>query len=143
MLHFILALFTFFVEALQSCKAAFIHDNVMDFGVTYIYSACNRLDICSQQPATYAEATSTYTLGNTTSISVAAPSNRTGSGRSVVVAAINSGSITGTGTGTHWAITRTGSSELVATTTLASNQAVTSGNKFTLDSIEIGFPDPS
>jgi len=61
------------------------------------------------------------------------------------VAAITSsatGSITGTGTATHYAISN-GSDTLYATGSLSASQAVTSGNTFTLAAFTIAIPDPA
>jgi hypothetical protein len=119
----------------------FINDRVFDNGLTVLDTEANRLDICSTEPATYTAATSTNTLGNKTSLSVGAPTDRTPSGRKVVVAAITDGTVTGTGTATHWAITDTANSRLLATGSLSASQAVTSGNTFTLGAFDIGIPD--
>ena len=43
---------------------AFINDEVFDQGLDYADTNGTRIDICSQEPATYAAATSTFTLGN-------------------------------------------------------------------------------
>ena len=120
---------------------SFIADYVLDAALAKLDTEANRLDICSQEPTTYTEATSTYTLGNKTSLSVGAPADRTPNGRKVTVAAITGGSVTATATATHWAIVDTGNSRLLATGALASSQAVTSGNTFTLGTIDIGIPD--
>lgn len=122
---------------------SFLNDRVFDSGLTVLDTEANRLDICSQEPTTYAEATSTYTLGNKTSLSIGAPADRTPSGRKVTVAAITDGTVTGTGTVSHWAIVDTGNSRLLATGSLSSSQAVTSGNTFSLAAFDIGIPDPS
>lgn len=121
---------------------ATLADRVFDNGLTVLDTEATRLDICSQEPATYAAATSTYTLGNKTSLSIGAPTDGT-TGRKVVVAAITDGSVTATGTASHWAITDTANSRLLATGTLSSSQAVTSGNTFTLASFDIRLPDPA
>ena len=118
---------------------AFINDNAFDQGLNWITSTGDRIDICSAEPTSYAEATSTLTLGNSATTVGAAQDGAT-SGRRVIVAAIASGSVTATGTASHWALTD-GSSILVATGSLASSQAVTSGNTFTLTSISITYPD--
>ena len=97
----------------------------------------------SQEATTYTEANATYALGNSTSLSIAAPADRSGGGREVTVAAITDGSITGTGTATHYAIVDTVNSRLLATSTLSASQSVTSGNTFTLASFTIGIPDPA
>ena len=60
---------------------ATVADRVLDNGLTVLDTEASRVDITSQEATTYAEATSTYTLGNTTSISISAPADRTGGGR--------------------------------------------------------------
>jgi len=116
---------------------------VFDNGLTVLDTEANRIDITSQEATSYAEATSTYTLGNSTSLSIGAPQDRSGGGREVVVAAITDGSVTGTGTATHYAIVDTSNSRLLATGSLTASQSVTSGNTFTLSSVAIGIPDPA
>jgi hypothetical protein len=120
---------------------ATLGNNVFDKGLSYLATNGTRLDICSSEPATYA-AVAGVSLGNKTSLSIGAPGDRTGGGRKVTVAQITDGSVTATGTATHYAITN-GSSELLATGSLASSQAVTSGNTFTLAAFDIGIPDPA
>jgi hypothetical protein len=122
---------------------AFLSDRVFDNGLTVLDTEANRIDITSQQATSYAEATSTYSLGNSTSLSIGAPQDRAGGGREVVVAAITDGSVTGTGTATHYAIVDTVNSRLLATGSLTASQSVTSGNTFTLSSVAIGIPDPA
>lgn len=118
----------------------FIADRVLDFGLNVLDTEANRLDICSSEPATYAAATTTASLGNRTSLAIGAPAARSPSGRRVTVAAISDGTVTGTGTATHWAVVDTVNSRLLATGALASSQAVTSGNTFTLAAFDIGIP---
>ena len=122
---------------------ATLNDRVFDNGLTVLDTEANRIDITSQEAASYAEATSTYTLGNSTSLSIGAPADRSGGGREVTAAAISDGSVTGTGTATHYAIVDTINSRLLATGTLTASQSVTSGNTFTLSSFTIGIPDPA
>lgn len=122
---------------------ATLNDRVYDNGLTVLDTEANAIHITSQEATTYANATSTYTLGNSTSLSIGAPQDRTGGGREVVVAAISDGSVTGTGTATHYAIVDTSNSRLLATGSLAASQSVTSGNTFTLSSVSIGIPDPA
>ena len=120
-----------------------LNNRVFDNGLTVLDTEANRLDITSQEATTYAGASSTYSLGNSTSLSTAAPSDRGAGGREVVVAAISDGSVTGTGTATHYAIVDTVNSRLLATGSLTESQSVTSGNTFTLGSFTIGIPDPA
>mgnify|MGYP003109677265 CR=1 FL=1 len=122
---------------------ASIADRVLDNGLTILDTEANRVDITSQEATTYAEATSTYTLGNQTSISISAPADRSGGGRKVTMAASSGGTVTGTGTATHYAIVDTGNSRLLVTGSLTASQSVTSGNTFSLEALDVGIPDPS
>ena len=122
---------------------ATLNDRVFDNGLTVLDTEANAIHITSQEATSYTDATSTSTLGNSTSLSIGAPQDRTGGGREVVVAAITDGSVTGTGTATHYAIVDTVNSRLLATGSLSASQSVTSGNTFTLSSVSIGIPDPA
>jgi hypothetical protein len=122
---------------------ATINDRVLDNGLTILDLEANRVDICSQEPTSYAEATSTYTLGNQTSISIGAPADRSAGGREVTMAASSGGAVTGTGTATHYAIADTTNSRLLVTGSLTASQAVTTGNTFSLEALSVGIPDPS
>jgi hypothetical protein len=122
---------------------ATLNNRVLDNGLTVLDTEANKIVITSQEATTYLEANTTFALGNSTSLSIAAPTDRGAGGREVVVAAITDGSVTGTGTASHYAIIDTINSRLLATSTLAASQAVTSGNPFTLTSITIGIPDPA
>lgn len=118
---------------------AFINDSALDALVNYVKTNGTRIDICSQEPTTYAEATSTYTLGNDT-VTITGPTNGATNGRSVTVPAVSDANVTGTGTASHWALTD-GSATLVATGALSSSQAVTSGNLFNLTTFDINAAD--
>lgn len=121
----------------------YLNDRIFDNGLTVLDTEANRLDICSAAPTTYAEATSTYTLGNKTSLSVGSPADRSPSGRKVTVAAITDGTVTANGTATHVAVVDTVNSRLLAVQALSASQAVTSGNTFTLPAFDVGIPDPA
>lgn len=121
---------------------ATLNDRVFDNGLTVLDTEANAIHITSAEATSFANV-SAVTLGNSTSLSIGAPADRSGGGREVVVAAITDGSVTGTGTATHYAIVDTVNSRLLATSTLTASQAVTSGNTFTLSSVAIGIPDPA
>lgn len=123
--------------------AAYLNDRVLDNGLTVLDTEATHLYICTQQPTTYAEATSTYAKGNKSSLSVGAPADGTVNGRRVTVAAITGGSVTGDGTVTHYAIVDSGASRLLAAHTLSASQAVTNGNTFSLAAFDITLPDPA
>ena len=118
---------------------AFINDNVFDQGLNWADTNGTRIDICSTDPAgTYATVVAN-TLGNAT-VNTGAPQDGVTNGRRVVVPAITAGSVTGTGTATHWALTDA-TANVVASGALTASQAVTSGNTFTLDAIDITIAD--
>jgi len=122
---------------------ATLSDRVYDSGLSVLDTEANRVDICSAEPTTYTAATSTNTLGNTTSITISAPADGDTSGRKVTLSAISGASVTATGTATHFAITDTSNSRLLATGSLSASQAVTSGNTFSLTAVDIEIPDPA
>jgi hypothetical protein len=116
----------------------FIIDSLLD---DFTSNTGTRIDITSQVATTYTEAITTYTLGNKTGLTAdVTPEAGAVDGRKIVVPAITDGSVTGTATATHWALTDA-TSVLLATGPLTSTQAVTSGNTFTLDAIDITIRD--
>jgi len=122
---------------------ATLNNRVFDNGLSVLDTEANKILVTSQEATTYTEANATYALGNSTSLSIGAPDDRSGGGREVTVAAISDGSVTGTATATHFAIVDTSNSRLLATGSLTASQAVTSGNTFTLGAFTIGIPDPA
>jgi|TARA_R110001592_G_scaffold61921_2_gene189224 hypothetical protein len=122
---------------------ATLNNRVFDNGLTVLDTEADKIIITSQEATTYTEANATYALGNSTSLSIGAPQDRSGGGREVVVAAITDGSVTGTGTATHYAIVDVSATLLMATGSLTASQSVTSGNTFTLSSVAVGIPDPA
>lgn len=122
---------------------ATLDNRVFDNGLTVLDTEANKILITSQEATTFTEANATYALGDSTSLSFGAPQNKSGGGREVVAAAITDGSVTGTGTATHYAIVDTTNSRLLATSTLTPSQSVTTGNTFSLSSFSIGTPDPA
>ena len=122
---------------------ATISDYVLDAALSKLDTEADRIDITSQEATTYTEATSTYTLGISTSLSFGAPTNGDTSGRKVTAAAITDGSVTATGTATHYAIVDVSETRLLATGSLTASQSVTSGNTFTLATFDVEIPDPA
>jgi hypothetical protein len=123
--------------------ADYLHDDVFDSGLSVLDTLVENLYICSTLPTTFAEASSTYKLGVKATPTVSAPADRSGGGREVTISAITDGSVTATGTAGFYALTDDSASKLLAQGDLASTQAVTSGNTFTLTSFKIGIPDPA
>ena len=122
-----------------------LYDRVLDYGLNALTTEANRLDVCHTIPTTYAQATSTYTVGNKTSPSVGAPAAASPNGRKVTVAAITDLAITATSTSTaddaqYWALTDTTNSRILAAGSLAEAKMTTSGNTGTLTAFDIRQP---
>lgn len=119
-----------------------VADAVLDAALNYIKNNAVRMDACSAEPTTYAEATSTYSLADVT---VASGDFTVGngdvSGRKVAVAQKSGVTVDSTGTATHVALTD-GSSALYYVTTCTS-QALTSGNTLTFGTWDIEITDPT
>jgi len=121
---------------------AYLNDSLFDLPLQYLEDHGSRLDICSTEPATYTQATSTYTLGNKTSITYTGPRDGTVSGRRTTIDAITNGSVTANGTAAFWSIVKpTATTSLLATGALSAGQVVAIGNVFTLTAFDITFPD--
>ena len=125
----------------------YLNDRVLDFGIDVLNSEADRIDVCTAEPATYTEASSTYSKGNkdhgAAGSAFGAPADRSPSGRKVASTAVTDGSVTGTGTVTHYAVSDVGNSRLLVASSLSASQAVTSGNSWALPSFDVGIPDPS
>ncbi len=121
--------------------AATLHDNVLDAALNYIKNSTENLYICSQQPTTFLEASSTYAVGVEAAPTFTGPEDDT-SGRKVTVNAITDGEVTVTGTAAWVALTDDSATLLLATQQLQASQAVTDGNTFTLTAFKIAIPDP-
>lgn len=116
-----------------------INDLVFDQGLNYADTNGIRIDICSADPGLVYSNVTTNTLGNDT-VNTGAPQDGVTDGRRVVVPAITAGSVTATGTATHWALTNNVDT-VIASGALTASQAVTLGNTFTLDAISITIRD--
>lgn len=125
----------------------YLNDRVLDFGIDILNTEADRIDICTAEPATYTEATSTYSKGSkdhgAAGSAFGAPADRSPSGRKVASTAVTDGSVTGTGTVTHYAVSDVGNNRLLVASSLSASQAVTSGNSWALPSFDVGIPDPS
>lgn len=115
-----------------------IYNQIYDNGLLAM-SAANRLDICSAEPTTYTQATSTFSRGNKISPSIGSPAARSPGGRRVTVAAITDGTSTSTGAVTWVALTDTVNSRLLVTQALTASKDVANGSTFTLPAFDIGF----
>jgi hypothetical protein len=118
----------------------FLSDTGFDAALA-VWAEADALYICSQEPTTFTEATATYAVGVKTTPTIGAAGDRTGGGRKRTVAAITDGEVTATETATHWALTKSAGSVLLATGALTTGQLVTDNNVFTLTAFDFGIPD--
>lgn len=123
--------------------ADFLHNDIYDSGLAQLTTIVENLYICSQQPTTFAEASTTYKLGTKAAPTITGPTDKAGGGREVTVGAVSDGVISADGTAAFFALTDDSNSKLLAAGNLASSQGVTNGNPFTLTSFKIGIPSPS
>lgn len=99
------------------------------------------IHVCSAEPTTYAEATTTFNLATDT-VGSYTKANGTPDGRQNTQAGTTGTSITTTGTATHVAITTTSGSILELVTTCTS-QALTSGGTVDIGSFIHTLRDPT
>ena len=126
--------------ALIAATNGSLDSTIFDNGLQALTDNSEDLHLCSQAPANYTEATSTYTLGDKQAITVSSP-QAGATGREVAVSGITTGGdVTGTGTATHYAIVDVSNTLLLAVGSLSASQAVTSGNTFTLAAFDIELP---
>lgn len=116
---------------------------VLDNGLSALKTNATHIHICSQEPATYAEAATTYSLGNKNfgaGGTFTGPTDRTPNGRKLTTVAVTDGAVTGTGNATRYAIVDAANSRLLVDNDLAATQAVTAGNVYSLPAFDFGIP---
>ena len=113
---------------------AYYSDYGRDADLNALISGGTRLDACTSAPTTYAEATSTYSIGNKTGLTLTGPTDATPDGRKATVPTFTSGSQTGSGTPLYWAITDPANSRLWAVNIISgvSGAFTGSGNTFSM-----------
>lgn len=120
-----------------------LHDDVFDSGLSVLTNNVENLYICSAQPTTFTQASSTYKLGVKATPTIGSPADRSGGGREVTVSAITDGTVSASGTAGYFGLTDDSASKLLAAGHLSASQVVTSGNTFTLTAFKVGIPDPA
>lgn len=125
----------------------YLNTRVQDSGLEILNTEAEAIYICNAEPDTYAEATSTFALGNkdfgSPGDAMGAPAAGSPNGRRVATVAVTDGTVTADGTASHWAIVDKANSRLLAAGPLAATQGVTNGNVFTLPSFTIRNEDPT
>lgn len=119
--------------------AKFIPDSNIDLMLDQVEGT--NIHVCSAQPTTYLEATTTFNLV-TDAVGTYTKAAGDVSGRKNTQAGTTASSITSTGTATHVAITTTTGSVLELVTTCTS-QALTSGGTVDIGSFAHEIQDPA
>lgn len=120
---------------------AYMDDGSLDALLSDIKSNYETEYICSAEPATYTEASSTYALGSKASPATGVIGDRTGGGRKFTVSAISDGSVSADGTASHYAGVDATATTLKVAEALSATQVVSNGNTYTLTAHDIGIPD--
>jgi len=110
--------------------AKLLPDGIIDGMLAYIRELVTGISVCSTQPTTYAQATSTYKLADVNGITSTKFTLQDGavSGRRITLAAQNGLTIDTTGTAAHVAWWSTTGSGLLILVTTCTTQALTTGN---------------
>ena len=116
-----------------------LKSRTLDYGLVSLDLECNRIYVCSQDPADFA-ATVSSALGSKTTTTGAvfgAPQAGSGGGRIVTSIPISDGAITASGLATHLAFVDYSSSRLLIVTPLPTPINVYIGERWTLDAITV------
>ena len=118
-------------------------DAAMDAAFDFIRARVTQITVCSTQPTTYAEATSTYKLadGAITSTDITLGDGDT-SGRKMTIGSQSNLTVDASGTAQHVALAGSTGNTLLLVTTVTS-QALTSGNTVNVPAFDDEIGDAS
>lgn len=121
-----------------------IHDDVYDQALNYLKNNAETVYICSTQPTTFTEASSTYKLADVAvdSSDFTGPANGDTSGRKITLNQQTGVTVDSSGSAVHLAITDDSASKLLIVTDFTS-QSVTAGNTLTINAFDLELRDPS
>jgi hypothetical protein len=121
----------------------YVHDDVLDAALNYIKNNATRLSVCSTEPTTYAQATSTYMLAMKTisSTDFGSPANGSVSGRKIAVNAQDNVTISASGDGQYVALCDAATSKLLYVTTCTLKELAL-GNNVNFPSWPVELEDP-
>lgn len=119
-----------------------VHNDVLDAALNYIKNNADRWCVCSAQPLTYTEATSTYMLADidVTGTDYTGPADGDTNGRKITMNAKASVTVDVPGTATYHALVKTGTTTLLYVTTTTSKALVDLVN---LPAWDIEIADPT
>ena len=122
--------------------AKYQNDSLLNAALAVVKSSGDNIYVCSSQPTTYLQATSTYALtaGITLSLYGSITSGDV-SGRKLPVLAQSSINVTSTGAAAHIAIVNASPATLLFVTTLASTVSVTASGSVNITTWDIEFLD--
>lgn len=118
-------------------------DTMVDQALAWVKTNTAQLCVCSSEPNTYAEATSTYKLGQKAHTISGSPQDWGSSGREIAVDALSSVSISTPGTAAHIALVHSsvGSAQVLAYVTDISSQVVAASDKVNVATWDIRIAD--
>ena len=123
--------------------AAYIHDDILDAALSYISTNCENMYICSNEPTTFAEASTTYKLGTKASPSFGSITGGDVSGRKLPVNAVSDGVVNSAGNANYVALTDDSATKLLAVQALSAQKAIETGSPWTLTAWDLELPDPT
>lgn len=125
--------------------AASLESRVLDYGLNVLNSEATHIMVCASEPTAYSlcsvgAANSLGYKGWSAGGAFGDPSDHSVNGRYVASTAVTDGTIVTTGTAAWWAAIDSTNARFLGHQSLSANQAVTSGNTFTLSSFTIRIP---
>lgn len=119
-----------------------VHNNILDAALNYIKNNSAEICMCSQEPTTYAQATSSYMLAKKALVSgdFGSPADGDTSGRKIAVPEVSAVSPSSSGDVTHVAIV---SGSLLLYVTTCNTYSISTGTDETIPTWDIEIADPN
>lgn len=124
--------------------AKFADNDMIDASLNFLKTNCDRIFLCSAQPANWTEANATYNLCtfSINSTNYTGPADGDANGRKVTINQVSGVNATANGTANHVILGISGNTTIKYGTTCA-NQSVTSGNPIQINAWDVEIADPS
>lgn len=119
------------------------NDSMLDLALNYIRENCNRMEVCSDQPTTYAQATGTFHVATVVMVTGTGDftlADGDANGRKITVGAKSALPVDISASGTHVVLLRTADASLRYITT-CTPQWLTSGNTVNVPAWKITLAD--
>ena len=122
---------------------AAMHDRIFQDGLNIVDTEVTHLRLLSaSRDDLIFSSVAGVTLGTKVTPAVVAATDRGAGGMKITISAITDGTVSGTGTATHFVLTDDDTSDVLVAGAISASQVVTSGNIFTLTEFTVGIPDP-